>query len=112
MTYNIINEPEEAKNYEFIVVKPIDYVAESYLFMGMYKNSFEAEQVARRNDAIIIHNVRIQGYKEPPKERHYMFSGTWHWDCYAESEEDAIAQWEEAYCEDYDLGDYDSILID
>lgn len=111
MTYNIINEPEEAKRYEFVVVKPLDCM-EEYLFIGMYKDGFEAEQAARNNGAIIIHNVRIQGYEEPSKERHYMFSGTWYWDCYAESEEEAIAQWEEAYCEDYALGDYDSISID
>lgn len=112
MTYNIINEPEEAERYEFVVAKPVDYVADTYLFIGMYKNGHEAEQAARDNNAIIMHNVRIQGYKEPPKEHHYTFSGTWCWDCFAESKEDAIAQWKESYIEDYEIEDYDSILID
>ena len=112
MTYNIINEPEEAKRYEFVVAKPIDYEEETYLFMGMFKDGFKAEQVARRNNAVVIHDVRIQGYKEPSRERHYTFSGTWVWDCCAESKEEAIAKWEESYIEDYELEDYDSILID
>lgn len=108
----IINQPEEAKRYEFVVAKPLDYEEETFLFIGMYKDGFEAEQAAIRNNAVIIHDVRIQGYKEPPKERHYTFSGTWCWDCYAESKEEAIAKWEESYIEDYELEDYDSILID
>lgn len=111
MTYNIINEPEEAKRYEFVVVKPLDCM-EEYLFIGMYKDGFEAEQAARNNGAIIIHNVRIQGYEEPSKERHYTFSGTWYWDCLAESKEEAIAKWEEAYYDDYEFDDYDNILMD
>lgn len=112
MTYNIINEPEEAKRYEFVVVKPMDDETNAYLFIGMYKDGFEAEQAARNNDAIIIHNVQIQGYKEHPKERHYQFSGTWYWDCLAESKEEAIAKWEEAYYDDYEIDDYDSITYD
>lgn len=112
MTYNIIDEPKEAERYEFVVIKPVDYVEDIYLFVGMYKDGSEAEQAARDNNAIIIHNVQIQGYKEPSKKRHYTFSGTWYWDCCAESEEEAIAKWKEAYCEDYNLEDYDNILID
>lgn len=111
MTYNIINEPEEAKRYEFVVAKPMDD-EDTYLFIGMYKNVGEAEKAARDNGATIIHNVRIQGYEEPSKERHYTFSGTWSWDCFAESKEEAITKWEEAYYDDYEIDDYDDILID
>ena len=109
---NIINQPEEAKRYEFVVAKPLDYEEETFLFIGMYKDGFEAEQAALHNNAVIIHDVRIRGYKEPSRERHYIFSGTWQWDCYAESEKEAIAKWKEAYADEYEFEDYNSILID
>lgn len=70
MTYNIINEPEEAKRYEFVVAKPLDEEG-TYLFIGMYRNGFEADSRARDCGAVIFHNVQIQGYQEPPKPKKY-----------------------------------------
>jgi hypothetical protein len=110
MTYNIINEPEDAKRYEFVVARPLDEEG-TYLFIGMYKDGFEADQKARAEGAVVFHNVRIQGYASPKPKKFYQFTGTWSWGCWAESREDAIAQFDESYSDEYDFGDYDTCEI-
>ena len=57
---NILNMPEYADHYEFVVAREIDG---DYWFWGAYSDGFKAEQVAMEIGGVIIHNVRIQGYK-------------------------------------------------
>lgn len=59
----IINYPKKADNYEFIVVTK---EKDNLMFQGCFKNGFEAENYATSffENAVIVHNVRIQGYKE------------------------------------------------
>ena len=58
--YNLVNVPEYANHYEFIVVRLVDG---AYWFWGAYADGFKAEQVALEVGGVIVHNVRIQGYK-------------------------------------------------
>jgi hypothetical protein len=58
--YNLENVPEYANHYEFIVVRFVDG---AYWFWGAYADGFKAEQVALEVDGVIVHNVKIQGYK-------------------------------------------------
>ena len=107
----IINCPKDAYNYEFIVVTK---EGDNLMFQKCFKNGFEAENYATsffgQGNALIVHNVRIQGYKEPPKKKYYTFSGTWSWGCYAESKEEAIEKFnDEAYIEEFDISEYDKI---
>lgn len=55
---NIINAPDDAFNYEFVVVRKIEG---DLWFWGRYTNGHKAEQVALEIGGIIIHNVRIAG---------------------------------------------------
>ncbi len=55
---NLINAPEYASHYEFVVAREIDG---DYWFWGAYADGFKADRVAREIDGIVIHNVRIQG---------------------------------------------------
>ena len=57
---NLINAPEYASHYEFVVAREID---DDLWFWGAYTDGFKAEQVAIEIGGVIIHNVRIQGYK-------------------------------------------------
>ena len=57
---NLMNMPEYADHYEFVVVREIDG---DYWFWGAYSDGFKAEQVAMEIGGMIVHNVRIQGYK-------------------------------------------------
>lgn len=56
--YNLVNAPEYASHYEFVVAREIDG---DYWFWGAYADGFKADQIAHEIDGIIIHNVRIQG---------------------------------------------------
>ena len=69
MIINIINEPETAKDYEFVVGSPIDD-ERTYFFQGMFKNGYDAEQCAKKCNGIVFHNVRIQGKRKSPKEKY------------------------------------------
>ena len=72
---DIRNMPNEAANYEFVVVIPN---ADHYTFLGMYADGHEAEKIALEYGGLVIHNVRIQGYqKSKPKRMYYTFSGVW-----------------------------------
>ena len=66
MTITIINEPEEARDYEFIVAMPLNPIDDTdrFLFMGMYENGYYADMAAERMGGIVIHNVRIQGRRK------------------------------------------------
>lgn len=109
MQMNIINEPETAKDYEFIVVQEVDN--DTWLFIGAYENGFDAEEKAKSVGGVIIHNVRIQGKRKKIEKKRYEFSGTWYWDCWAKNEEDAIRQFENACPEDFDI-DFNNYSID
>jgi hypothetical protein len=86
--------PAEAAYYEFVVVIPN---ADHYTFIGMYADGHKAEKTALEYGGIVIHNVRIQGYQPPkPKEKYYIFSGSWYWGCWAENEEEARKQFDDA----------------
>ena len=56
----INNEPEYAKNYEFVVARKVDG---EFWFYGAYADGWKAEEVATEIHGIIFHNVRIQGKK-------------------------------------------------
>ena len=60
LNLNLINAPEYADHYEFVVARKIDG---DLWFWGAYSNGFKADAVAREVGGIIIHNVRIQGYQ-------------------------------------------------
>lgn len=56
----IQNMPEYANHYEFVVAREIDG---ELWFWGAYADGYKANQVAHDITGVIIHNVRIQGYK-------------------------------------------------
>lgn len=55
---NLMNMPEYANHYEFVVVREVD---DDFWFWGAYADGFKAEKIAREIDGLIVHNVRIQG---------------------------------------------------
>lgn len=57
----LMNAPDYADDYEFVVARAID---EDLWFWGAYENGFKAEQVAREIGGVILHNVRIQGKRK------------------------------------------------
>lgn len=56
----INNKPEYADHYEFMVARKVDG---KLWFYGAYRNGFKAGQIAAEIGGIVIHNVRIQGYR-------------------------------------------------
>jgi len=105
---DIRNMPAEATNYEFVVAIPN---ADHYTFLGMYADGHKAENMALKCGGIVIHNVRIKGY-QPPKKKHYIFSGVWSWDCWATNEEEARKQLDNDFvCVDLDF-DHIEIEVD
>lgn len=105
---DIRNIPAEASNYEFVVAIPN---ADHYTFLGMYADGHEAEKIALEYGGIVIHNVQIQGYRSPkPKEKRYIVSGVWSWECWATSEEEARKQFNDDWT-DVEL-DLDHIEIE
>ena len=60
MNLNLINAPESANHYEFVVAREVD---DSLWYWGAFADGHKAEQVAREVGGIIIHNVSIQGYQ-------------------------------------------------
>ncbi len=61
MEIRINNEPDYARNYEFVVCS-VSSDGE-YWFYGAFSDGFRAEQVALEIGGIIFHNVRIQGVR-------------------------------------------------
>ncbi len=57
---NLINAPEYASHYEFIVARKVN---DNLWFWGAYSNGSKADKAAREIGGEVIHNVRIQGYK-------------------------------------------------
>ena len=105
---DIRNMPDEAFDYEFVVVIPN---ADHYTFFGMYADGHKAEKVALEYGGIVIHNVRIQGYRSPkPKEKRYIVSGVWSWECWATNKEEARKQFNDDWT-DVEL-DLDHIEIE
>ena len=60
MNLNLINAPDYAYHYEFVVARQIE---DDLWFWGAYSDGFKAERAAREIGGVIIHNVRIQGYE-------------------------------------------------
>ena len=58
----IINEPEMAANYEFVVVKEDD--DGNLLYDSHYADGFCAEKRCLEIGGVIVHNVRIQGVRK------------------------------------------------
>lgn len=56
----LLNAPEYASHYEFVVAREIDG---GFWFWGAYTNGFKADKIAHEIGGIVIHNVRIQGYQ-------------------------------------------------
>lgn len=106
--FDIENCPAEAWNYEFIVCEVRD---DKLIYNGCCRSAYNADEAARSlNCGVVVHNVRIQGYREPKREKFYTFHGTWSWGCWAESEEKAIQKYyDEAYPDELDLNGYDYI---
>lgn len=106
----IRNMPDDAMDYEFIVVIPN---GGHYTFIGKYVNGNDAEKIALEYGGVVIHNVRIQGYRESKSEKkHYIFSGTWSWDCWAIDVDDAEWQFSKAYDEDINIDYEHKIKVD
>ena len=104
---NIINYPEDADNYEFVVITPT--TSGEMLYIGSFTNGLAAERSALACQGVVIHNVRINGYKAPPKHK-YSFKGTWFWECEATSREAAIDKFENECCpEELEIAPYDDI---
>lgn len=104
---NIIDYPEDANHYEFVVVAPAGN--NEMLYIGSFTNGFAAERSAIAYNGFVIHNVRINGYEAPPKHK-YSFKGTWFWECEATSREAAIDKFESECCpEDLEIAPYDDI---
>ncbi len=103
MTINIINEPNEARNYEFVVAAPMSE-EDTYLFKGMFADGFMAEKCATECGGIIFHNVRIQGYKKP--KNHYLVTISYCREIEAESEDEAYDKFDEEI-KDWDFNDFD-----
>lgn len=55
---NLMNMPEYANDYEFVVAREIDG---DFWFWGAYENGFKADQIAHEIGGVVIHDVRIQG---------------------------------------------------
>lgn len=56
----LVGAPEYANKYEFIVAREC---GDRLWFYGGYKDGFKADQVVAEIGGVVIHNVRIQGYK-------------------------------------------------
>lgn len=56
----INNMPEYANHYEFVVVRKVD---DQLWFYGAYRNGFKADEIAHEIGGLVVHNVRIQGYR-------------------------------------------------
>lgn len=57
---NLMNAPESASHYEFVVAREIDG---DFWYWGAYSDGWKADQVAYEIGGVVIHNVRIQGYQ-------------------------------------------------
>ena len=100
MNINIINEPDYAKDYEFVVVLPIEDKG-NYLYQASYIDGHAAEICAKVVGGIIIHNVRIQGFRKPekPKPKKYYKVEYTAADVFdeCEDEQDAVDRFWETY---------------
>jgi len=57
----ILNKPDYADDYEFIVARKIDG---QYYYYGAYRWGYEADNTASAfKNGVVFHNVRIQGKK-------------------------------------------------
>ena len=54
----IQNEPDYAKDFEFIVAREIDG---EYWFYGAYANGWQADQVAYQIGGVVFHTLGIRG---------------------------------------------------
>lgn len=100
----IFNCPNEAWDYEFIVVKK---VGGDFFYICHTADGFKADKTANEYlNGIVIHNVKIQGRKPTAKKKWFTFSGKWSWKCYAKDREDAETQFFDCCpAEDFDFED-------
>ena len=107
---DIRNMPAEASNYEFVVAIPN---ADYYTFVGMFVDGHKAAKAALEYGGIVIPNALIKGHQPPElKEKRYVFSGVWFWECWATSEEEARKQFNNDWT-DVELGlDHYEIEVD
>lgn len=103
MNITIINEPDNAKDYEFIVVTPL--TDETYLFVGMFEDGLKADECATKCKGIIFHDVRIQGKRKPePQKKYFKIRYVIEDALEAESEEEAL----EKFSDNQIMGYYDA----
>ena len=109
--FDIENCPAEAWNYEFIVCEALD---DRLVYNGCCRSAVNAEEMARNlNYGVVVHNVRIQGYRDPRPMKRFTFSGKWSWDCLAHDLEEAKQKYyNECYPEDVYIANYDDVGID
>ena len=55
---NLMNMPEYANDYEFVIAREVDG---DYWFWGAYEDGFKADRIANEIGGVVIHDVRIQG---------------------------------------------------
>ena len=65
MDMTIRSCPQDAYNYEFIVVKKD---GDDYVYHSHYTSGFLADKIASQINGVIIHNVRIQGVRRNQKD--------------------------------------------
>lgn len=107
--FDIENCPAEAWNYEFIVCEIRD---DKLIYNGCCRSAYNADEMARGlNNGVVIHNVRIQGYRDPRPMKRFTFSGQWYWECFAHDLEEAKQKYyDEAGPDDFDFScSYDDV---
>ena len=109
--FNIENCPAEAWNYEFIVCEVRD---DKLVFNSYRKRGIAAEAVASHlNYGVVVHNVRIQGYKDPTPMKRFTFSGKWYLDCFAHDLEEAKQKYYDESCsDDFYIANYDDVSVE
>lgn len=109
MNISIKNCPDEAWNYEFIVCEGFE---DGLVYFKHFKNVTDAEAATRiMSNPIVVHNVRIQGYRDPRPMKRFIFSGQWYWECFAHNLEEAKQKYyDEAGPDDFDFScSYDDV---
>lgn len=100
MTFNIINCPDDAKYYEFIVVRPCD--EDEYVYVGKCTAEEAAKRIAQEcGDGIIIHNTAIKGRRKRRFVLTLDVEADYEADCAAEAKEMFLAEINDSMFVDY-----------
>ena len=109
---NIENCPDDAWNYEFIICDATDGKL-TYIDAAPLASAANSVAETCEGTPVIVHNVRIQGYRDPRPMKHFCFIGKWYWDCFAHDLEEAKRKYdEEAYPEDLYISPYDDVSVE